>query len=56
LLLAGGLRAGTLAAADNPIVGKWKVNPSKSKLYDELKVEAVGAYKYISAQTFPLPF
>ena len=41
------LAIGTLwAAANDPFVGKWKVNPSKSKLYDEMKVEAVGENKY----------
>ena len=29
-------------AADDPFVGKWKVNPSKSKLIDEMRVEAAG--------------
>jgi hypothetical protein len=33
-------------AANDPFVGKWKVNPSKSKLYDEMKVEAAGANRY----------
>ena len=37
---------GTLWAADDPFVGKWKVNPSKSKLYDEVKVEVSGANRY----------
>jgi len=37
---------GTSWAADNPFVGKWKVNPSKSKLTDEMKVEVVGENKY----------
>ena len=46
LLLVVGLVTGTLWAADDPFVGKWKVNPSKSKLTDEMKVEAVGANKY----------
>jgi len=46
LLLAGCLMTGTLWAADNPFVGKWKVNPSKSMLSDEVKVEAAGANKY----------
>jgi hypothetical protein len=40
------LVTGTLWAANDPFVGKWKVNPSKSKLTDEMKVEAVGANKY----------
>jgi hypothetical protein len=38
---------GTLWAANDPFVGKWKVNPSKSKLTDEMKVEAVGENKYM---------
>src|SRR5580698_1651823 len=37
LLLAGCLMSGTLCAADNPFVGKWKVIPSKSKLNDKMK-------------------
>ena len=46
LLLAGCLMTGTLWAADNAFVGKWKVNPSKSKLYDEMKIEVVGINRY----------
>jgi hypothetical protein len=46
LLLAGCLMTGTLWAADNPFVGKWKVNPSKSELNDEIKVEVAGANRY----------
>jgi hypothetical protein len=41
------LAIGTLWAANDPFVGKWKVNPSKSKLIDEMKVEAVGENKYV---------
>jgi hypothetical protein len=40
------LGIGTLWAADDPFLGKWKVNPSKSTLTDEMKVEAVGANKF----------
>ena len=40
------LVAATLWAADDPFVGKWKLNLSKSKLTDQMKVEAVGANKY----------
>jgi len=50
-LLVAGLVTGTLQAANDPFVGKWKVNPSKSKLNDEMKVE-------VAAQTdtpSPLP-
>jgi len=32
--------------ATDPFVGKWKVNPSKSTLTDEMKIEATGANKY----------
>ena len=40
------LAIGTLWAANDPFVGKWKVNPSKSKLIDEMKVEAAGENRY----------
>ncbi len=33
-------------SAPDPFVGKWKVNPAKSTLYDEMKVEAAGANRY----------
>src|SRR5256885_3711274 len=49
LLLVGclfTLFTGALWAADDPAVGEWKLNPSKSKLTDEMKVESVGANKY----------
>jgi hypothetical protein len=46
LLLIACLITGTLWAANDPFAGKWKVNPSKSKLYDEMKVEAAGANRY----------
>jgi hypothetical protein len=35
-----------LWATNDPFVGKWRVNPSKSKLTDEMKVEVVGENKY----------
>ena len=40
------LAAGALGAADDPLVGKWKVNPSKSVLTDEMKVASLGGNKY----------
>src|ERR1700689_1365944 len=46
LLLVAGLVTSSLWAANDPFVGKWKVNPSKSKLNDEMKVEAAGANRY----------
>ncbi len=36
-----------LWAADNPFVGDWKLNPSRSKLTDVMKVESLGGNKYI---------
>jgi hypothetical protein len=34
------------SAANDSFAGKWKLNPSKSALSDEMKVEAVGPNKY----------
>jgi hypothetical protein len=45
-LFVGCLVIGPLWAADNPFVGKWKVNASKSMLNDEMKVEAAGANRF----------
>jgi hypothetical protein len=33
-------------AADDPMVGNWKLNPHKSKLTDEMKVTSLGGNKY----------
>ena len=41
------LLAGAAWAANDPFIGKWKVNPGKSKMTDEMKVEAAGANKYV---------
>jgi hypothetical protein len=46
LLLVACVVTSSVWAANDPFVGKWKVNPSKSTLTDEMKVEAVGANKY----------
>jgi hypothetical protein len=40
------LAAGTLWAVDDPFLGKWKVNPAKSVLMDEMKVTSLGGNKY----------
>lgn len=39
--------AASLWAADDPFVGKWKINPAKSKLTDEMKLESAGGNKYV---------
>ena len=46
LLLIACLITGSLKAADNPFVGKWKLNGSKSRLPDQMKVKNVSANKY----------
>ena len=48
-LLFASLITTLLRAADNPFVGKWKLNGSKSRLPDEMKVKKVGANKYAFA-------
>ncbi|MGC1645244.1 MAG: hypothetical protein WA741_05395 [Candidatus Sulfotelmatobacter sp.] len=45
-LLVACLVTSSVWAADDPFVGKWKVNPSKSKLNDEMKVEVAGPNRY----------
>jgi hypothetical protein len=46
LILAISLLTGTLRAATDPFTGKWKLNPSRSTLTDQMKVQAVGPNKY----------
>ncbi|MGA2536993.1 MAG: hypothetical protein ABSF53_13335 [Terracidiphilus sp.] len=46
LLLFCFLVTASLWAANEPFLGKWTVNPAKSKLNDEMKVEAAGPNKY----------
>lgn len=46
LLLGGCLFAGVVWATDDPFVGDWKLNASKSKIPDEMKVESAGGNKY----------
>ena len=45
-LLVAGLLSGTSWAADDPFVGHWKLNPSRSTLTDEMKVTKVDKDKY----------
>ena len=46
LLLVTFLLMDTLWAATDTLVGDWKLNPSKSKLTDLMKVESLGGNKY----------
>jgi hypothetical protein len=41
------LAAGMAWAADSPFVGEWKLDPSKTRLPDEMKVESEGGDKYV---------
>jgi hypothetical protein len=46
LLLVACLVTGALGAADDPFVGDWKLNPSKSRFPDEMKIKAAGGNRY----------
>jgi hypothetical protein len=46
LLVFTFLVVGALWAADNSFVGDWKLNPSRSKISDVMKVSPVGENKY----------
>jgi hypothetical protein len=46
LLLFACFVTSALWAADDTFVGDWKLNPSKIKLTDVMKVEKLGANKY----------
>ena len=40
------LATGMAWAAESPFIGEWKLNPSKSRMPDEMKVESEGGNKY----------
>ncbi len=44
--LAACLTIGAARAAESPFVGAWKLDPSKTRMPDEMKVESEGADKY----------
>jgi hypothetical protein len=46
ILLLGCLVTGALWAANDPLVGDWNLNPSRSKLTDLMKVASIAANKY----------
>ena len=47
LSLVAGLVVGALWAANDPFVGEWKLNPSRSKLTDQMKVRSIATNKYV---------
>ncbi len=46
VLLVACLVTGALRAANDPLVGKWKLNPPKSKFTEQMRVEVVGPNRY----------
>ena len=46
-LIAACLITSSLYAANDPFLGKWKLNASKSRFPDEMKVTAAGTNKYV---------
>ena len=45
-LVFASMAAGVAWAAENPFIGEWKLNPSKSRMPDEMKVESKGGNTY----------
>jgi hypothetical protein len=46
LLVFAGIAVGIAWAAENPFIGEWKLNPSMTKMPDEMKVESKGGNTY----------
>jgi hypothetical protein len=46
LLVVASMAVGMAWAAENPFIGEWKLNPSKSRMPDEMKVESKGGNTY----------
>ena len=46
LLVLASVAVGTPCAAENPFIGEWKLNPSMSRMPDEMKVESKGGNTY----------
>jgi hypothetical protein len=46
-VVAACLLTGSLYAANDPFVGKWKLDSSKSRFPDEMKVTSAGTNKYV---------
>ncbi len=40
------LATGMTWAAESPFIGEWKLDPSKSRMPDEMKVQSKGGNKY----------
>jgi hypothetical protein len=46
VLLIASLATSGLCAADNPFVGEWKLEISRSKIFDRMRVESIGGNRY----------
>jgi hypothetical protein len=46
LLVVASMAVGMAWAAENPFIGEWKLNPSRSRMPDEMKVESKGGNTY----------
>lgn len=46
LLVLVSMAVGTVCAAENPFIGKWKLNPSLTRMPDEMKVQSRGNNTY----------
>jgi hypothetical protein len=46
ILLVVAIATANLYASNNSFVGKWKLNPEKSTMHDQMKVTAAGANRY----------
>lgn len=46
LIVAAGVMTSAAWAADEPFTGEWKLNPAKSQITDQMKVESVGGNRY----------
>jgi hypothetical protein len=47
LLMAAWLTTGTLWAASDLFIGKWKLDPSRSKETDQMRIESAGQNRYV---------
>jgi|HubBroStandDraft_1064217.scaffolds.fasta_scaffold00001_93 hypothetical protein len=46
LLVVASMAVGMAWAAENPFIGEWKLNPAKTRMPDEMKVESKGGNTY----------
>jgi hypothetical protein len=47
IILSVCLTSAAAGAANDPFVGAWKLNPSKSTIVDVMKMESAGGNKYV---------